>query len=381
MDAGRITTSTSPTTGGAPHAPAPATVDLDQLNEKATEAIVEADRNKSRAVSLAIAAVVNGLILVALTWIATVAMQSDKVELVVEASAASNNAKIAPTTFAKKVTNSKPASPSNMATKTITAASVATPISMPEVETFSDDPAFGDAFGTGFGAGGFGSGRGANFFGTTGGGNRIILVIDTSTSMNGNCGAKGIEALRREIDKTITSLSPETRFNIICFGQDADGFSAEPVAASGGNVARAREWMKDYFINKDWTRTRTSKYGDKGRDGKGIAYTPIPPSAVKSLKGTSGGSRMDLALVAAFLQKPSAVFLIADGEPGTARNGQKMGKKEIVDLVVEEAKQIYGRGTLPKVNCISVKGIGEEILKDIAKRFNGKYKAVDPGNI
>jgi len=33
------------------------------------------------------------------------------------------------------------------------------------------------------------------------------------------------------------------------------------------------------------------------------------------------------------------------------------------------------------VNCISVKGIGEAILKDIAKRFNGKYKAVDPGKI
>jgi hypothetical protein len=381
MDAGRITTSIAPASSGAPQTVAPSAINLDHLNEEATEAIVNADRNKSRAVSLAIAAVVNALILVALTWIATVVMQGEKIELVVEARGSTNEAKPTPTTFAKKVTNSKPASASNMATKTITAATVATPISMPAVETFSDDPAFGDAFGTGFGQGGFGSGRGANFFGTTGGGNRIILVIDTSTSMNGNCGANGIEALRREIDKTITSLSPETRFNIICFGQDADGFSAQPVAASGGNVGRAREWMKDYFINRDWTRTRTSKYGTAGRDGKGIAYTPIPPSTIKSLKGTSGGSRMDLALVAAFLQKPSSVFLIADGEPGTARNGKKMGKTEIVDLVLEEAKQIYGRGTLPKVNCISVKGIGEAILKDIAKRFNGRYKAVDPGKI
>ena len=380
MDAGHITSNIKAAPAGAPQSVAPATTTLNDLNEEVTEAIVDADRNKSRAVSIAIAAAVHVLIGVALAWIVTTSFQEEKVELVVEAQSATTNAKPTTTTFAKKVTNSKPAAPSNMATKTITAMATSA-ISMPSVETFSDDPAFGDSFGTGFGEGGFGNGRGANFFGTTGGGNRIMLVIDTSTSMNGNCGAKGIEALRKEIDKTISSLAPNTRFNIICFGQDADGFSGQPLAATGENVARAREFMKDYFINKDWKRTRTSKYGTKGRDSKGVAYTPIPPSSVKSLKGTSGGSRMDLALVAAFLQKPTSVFLIADGEPGTTKNNRKMGQKEIVDLIYKEAKEIYGSSALPKVNCISVKGIGEAILKDISKRFRGKYKPVDPAKI
>jgi hypothetical protein len=104
------------------------------------------------------------------------------------------------------------------------------------------------------------------------------------------------------------------------------------------------------------------------------------PDSIKALAGTSGGSRMDLALVAAFLQKPSSVFLIADGAPGTSKGGQKLGNSAIVDLIFQEAKQIY-RGQLPKVNCISVKGIGEAILKDISKRFGGNYKAIDPSKI
>ena len=90
---------------------------------------------------------------------------------------------------------------------------------------------------------------------------------------------------------------------------------------------------------------------------------------------------MDLALVAAFFQKPSSVFLIADGEPGTNKNGQKLSNTAIVDLVLQEAKRIYSGSRLPKVNCISVKGIGQAILKDISRRFGGNYKAVDPAKI
>ena len=80
------------------------------------------------------------------------------------------------------------------------------------------------------------------------------------------------------------------------------------------------------------------------------------------------------------LQKPSSIFLIADGEPGTSKGGQKLGNSAIVDLIFQESKKIY-RGQLPKVNCISVKGIGEAILKDISKRFRGNYKAVDPSKV
>ena len=68
-------------------------------------------------------------------------------------------------------------------------------------------------------------------------------------------------------------------------------------------------------IRDRFDRTRTSEWGSKGTDNNGIKYTPISPGSVQALAGTSGSSRMDLALVAAFFQKPTSVFLIADGEP------------------------------------------------------------------
>ena len=35
----------------------------------------------------------------------------------------------------------------------------------------------------------------------------------------------------------------------------------------------------------------------------------------------------------------------------------------------------------PVVNCISVNGIGEGILKDISRRFKGKYKNIEPAKL
>ncbi|MEC7357271.1 MAG: hypothetical protein VYC09_02425 [Verrucomicrobiota bacterium] len=353
--------------------------------EEISDDFPESQRKKSQAYSLGIAVFVHVVIFSILAFIVIANFDSEEIEMIVEAS--SSNADLVPEkrSFAKKVTLEKPAPPSRRADNTITATN-ASSIVMPEITTFSDTPAFGNDFGDGFGIGGFGDGRGgAKFFGTSGGGNRIILVIDTSTSMNNNCGPNGIRALRREIVRTLAALSPNISFNIICFGKDCDGFAPQPVKANSGNIARAKTWMNAYFINKRgggaFDRTRTSEWGTRGADNNGIKYTPILPGAVQALAGTSGSSRMDLALVAAFFQKPSSVFLIADGEPGTSKNGQKLNNTAIVDLVLQEAKRIYTGSRLPKVNCISVKGIGQAILKDIARRFGGNYKAVDPAKV
>ncbi len=353
--------------------------------EEISDDFPESQRKKSQAFSLGIAVFVHVVIFSILAFIVIANFDSEEIEMIVEAS--SSNADLVPEkrSFAKKVTLEKPAPPSRRADNTITATN-ASSIVMPEITTFSDTPAFGNDFGDGFGIGGFGDGRGgAKFFGTSGGGNRIILVIDTSTSMNNNCGPNGIKALRREIVRTLAALSPNISFNIICFGKDCDGFAPQPVKANSGNIARAKTWMNAYFINKRgggaFDRTRTSEWGTRGADNNGIKYTPILPGAVQALAGTSGSSRMDLALVAAFFQKPSSVFLIADGEPGTSKNGQKLNNTAIVDLVLQEAKRIYTGSRLPKVNCISVKGIGQAILKDIARRFGGNYKAVDPAKV
>ena len=348
------------------------------------EVINEGGQKNSKFLSLGVAVLLHVILFIILALIVLVHFEDQQIEMVVEAGARNSRQQIEKKSFAKKVTNEKPSPPSRPISPLITATNASSVI-LPDVTVPTESLAFGSGFGDGFGIGGFGDGRGgAKFFGTSGGGNRIILVIDTSTSMNNNCGVEGIAALRREIVKTLSSLSPNVRFSIICFGKDCDGFDSQPVVANASNIARAKNWMKAYFINKkgggSFDRTRTSEWGAKGKDNNGISYFPIMPDSIKALAGTSGGSRMDLALVAAFLQKPSSVFLIADGAPGTSKGGQKLGNSAIVDLIFQEAKQIY-RGQLPKVNCISVKGIGEAILKDISKRFGGNYKAIDPSKI
>ena len=274
---------------------------------------------QSKFLSFGIALIIHVILFTLLYLIVIVNFKEQEIEMVVEAGSENVSQTIKKQSFAKKVTNKKPAPPSNPIAPIITATNSSSVV-LPEIIDPTDSLAFGNGIGDGFGIGGFGDGSGgAKFFGTSGGGNRIILVIDTSTSMNNNCGAEGIAALRREIVKTLSSLSPNVRFNIICFGQDCDGFSSQPVVANSSNIANAKNWMKAYFINKKggapFDRTRTSQWGAKGKDNNGVSYFPIMPSTVKALAGTSGGSRMDLALVAAFLQKPSSIFLIADGEP------------------------------------------------------------------
>ena len=339
----------------------------------------EQQTNRSKAAALGIAVLAHVLIGLFLAWIIVSVFEEKPLELVVESS---GPADLPPTIekeeFSKKISNEKPSPPSE--TSQVIVANVVSPIAVPMVDTITETPIIGDATnGMGFGAGGFGNGSGgSSFFGTSGGGNSIMIVIDTSTSMIGNCGRDGCDAIIKEVNRTVAKLKPGTRFNIICFGNDGDALSKKSLLVKSETQQLAKKFMADYFQNTTWTRTRTSKFGKKGKDNKGIAYHPIMPDDIKSLKGTTGGSRMDLALASAFDQKPTTIFLIADGEPGTARKGKKLDQSDLIKLLAAEAKRAYGKGAPPTVNAISVKDQGEQMLRAIAKEFHGRYKSIDP---
>ena len=310
----------------------------------------------------------------------SIGIDEEPPELIVETT---GSAELPPTItkeqFTKKISNDKPSPPSE--SSQVIVANIASPIAVPMIENITEAPVIGDATnGMGFGGGGFGDGTGAStFFGTSGGGRSIVIVIDTSTSMIGNSGRDGCDAIIREVNATVSKLKPGTRFNIICFGNDADALSKKGMKVGAESQQAAKKFMADYFQNTDWTRTRTSKFGRSGKDNKGITYHPIMPEDFESLKGTSGGSRMQLALVAAFELKPATIFLIADGEPGTAKGNDKLSQDELIKLIATEARRAYGRGAeLPSVNAISVKDQGERMLRAIAKEFKGKYKSIDP---
>ena len=190
--------------------------------------------------------------------------------------------------------------------------------------------------------------------------------------MLGNCGASGIQAIRDEINRTINAFRPGSRFNIICFGNMADGFRKKPVAATSSNKEAAIHFMKEYYTQNDFQRTRTG-----GNYNGEIKYVPIRPGDMASTRDTSGGSRYDMALLAAFEQKPDTIFLLTDGEPSTSRRGDRLSKNEIVEMVHKAGKRAYG-GKKPRVNGISVNGIGESYLKAIVRPYHGTVKIIEP---
>lgn len=211
-------------------------------------------------------------------------------------------------------------------------------------------------------------------------GNCSIFVIDVSTSMPKELGVAGIAGLRRELRLKIDSLPGDRLFNIICFGDQADGLALAPIRASQEHKALAHRFMAGYFTGQ-FLRTRTGQFGRMGL-ANGIPYVPIQPSEVPHMKGTRGGSRYDLALVAAFKQRASTVYLVTDGTPSVMKNrrflpgASLVGRDEVIRTVVRAGQRLYPK-ELPIVHCVSINGIGESYLKQIALAFKGRCDRVD----
>lgn len=94
-------------------------------------------------------------------------------------------------------------------------------------------------------------------------GDCTIFVIDVSTSMPRELGKAGIASMRHDLRLTIDALPKEQLFNVICFGDKADGFAISPVRASLEHKALAHRFMEDYFTGK-FLRTRTGTFGQVG---------------------------------------------------------------------------------------------------------------------
>ncbi len=345
-----------------------------------SESLVASVERREKFASLGIAVLIHAALVAVLAWIVVSVATEPQPEFVV----ASTTADVVTKTVKKEYTQSlkqKPSSPSASSTQ-LMASIQPSKVAIPVVDQITDNPMGLGSAGFGDGMGGFGDGDGAgSFMGIPDTGKRMVLVIDTSTSMPQECTANGIAAIRAEITRTVSALPAGTEFNIICYGNMADGLFPKPAPASPERKHQVDDFMKGYFGVGSFPRTRTESFGDKGKDLEGVSYVPIQPDKVSGLKGTSGGSRLDLGLVAAFDQKATTIFLMTDGAPSTTKDGKRLSEREIVRLVADEADRVYGKDARPTVHCISINGIGESILKDVAKTFKGKFKIIEPAKL
>lgn len=261
----------------------------------------------------------------------------------------------------------------------------------------SGTPGSGGGIGGGIGRGhgkgigdGWGPGKGAgfvaNFMGTASTGSNIIFCIDTSGSMRVNLSPQGIQTLRTELEKVIRSLPPTISFNLICFGTNGDIFKKKSVLATQENKSEAFAFLAGYYGGSgDFGRTRTERYGRAGKDGSGIEYVPLESDDIEELKGTEGGSRIDLAMVAAFERAPSTIYVLSDGAPGTKdpKSNSPMDKDDIIKLIHKKFGEIMGSNAKITLNTITIESDteegreGEQFMGKLARKFGGKYKKVD----
>jgi hypothetical protein len=253
--------------------------------------------------------------------------------------------------------------------------------------------------GLGTGWGGFGTGPGGpggpmgagtgggriKFFGFESDASSIILAIDTSGSMTTNAGGDvGISKLRSEISRTIDSLPTGSLFNIICFGQDADAAFPENVLATSDTKAAAQKFMEGYYGAGGFGRTRTERLRELNEPLDvtvarldDVPFTPLTVDNVKGLEGTSGSSRMDLALVAAMQREATTIFLLSDGQPSAVRDGRPLDRDDLLDVIRDHHKSLY-KGKPLTIHTIytNTNRSEEAFMRTISRRFGGKHTDV-----
>ena len=374
------------TPGYPPHpgTPNPATVPMS--HEEESEDVAERQRRNSKLISIGVAVLAH-VVIILICILVVVTKFQNRVPTIEVTGDGNNPELLEKKQFQQRVTR-RPSAASSNPIKTIVS-NATDAIAVPVVDKVVDDPLdFGVAgIGDGLGFGGSGLGMGGgSFLGLSGGGKNIVLVIDTSSSMPGNCKPEGIAAIRSESKKTITALSPATKFNIVCYSNDVDLFKKESVPANGNNKEAALNFMEGYFGAGPWRRTRNEAYNPReswkvAKDRGGIEYYPVDAGAIEGLQGTSGSSRIELGTMVALELKPSAVFVLSDGAPNTTVGGKKASDRDLIKLIKEAHKRHYGDGKSFTIGTISINGLGKAFLKDLAREFKGKYKDIEPSKL
>jgi hypothetical protein len=163
----------------------------------------------------------------------------------------------------------------------------------------------GAGLGTGYGVGGFGSGVNKfDFFGIRGKGDKIAVLVDTSTSMveEQMGGVKGYMKVKSRVNKVIDALGEGSIFNLIVFADAADALFKKLQISNPKHKKAAKTYLRPFNTEGNW----------------GLATGNITPDG-KGLLAQGGTTRLDLALTASFQQGADTILIISDGAPKVMR--------------------------------------------------------------
>ncbi len=184
----------------------------------------------------------------------------------------------------------------------------------------------------------------AMFFGVKATGNRFVFIVDSSNSMRGN---KFADA-KRELIYAIRRLSKEQYFYVIFFDADAErmvldtGPNAEPaprpVPATSENMMKVERWIESVQ-----NELKTN-----------------PFEAVEFAMGLY----------------PDAIYLLTDGQ--FTDKGRTVRYLERENFIQDDLGQRQVKVVFHTIGFYSRDG--EEVLKEIARKYKGTYQFVAPPN-
>lgn len=144
-----------------------------------------------------------------------------------------------------------------------------------------------------------------NFFGISGGGKKIVFVIDATPEMliDEKGGMTAYDKVKNEVAAMLASLNRGTHFNVLLYqGKNLVAFREKPVPGLPSNLRLAIEWMDP--LNRDYERLGL------GRSfGESLNVTDVEDLPIRSADVSHYTKAIQLALE----WRVSAVFCISNG--------------------------------------------------------------------
>jgi len=264
----------------------------------------------------------------------------------------------------------KPAAPSSAMARVI-AANTTSPVAIPvpeiNVPEVSIEFGDGEGFGAGWGSGdGFGSGGGGSFFGQKTSAERVLYIIDYSSSMK----SQGREPLmRKEMKKSLDSLVPGTKYQIVFF--------SGPAWVAGNQVQHSKDrrsaTITDGAKKFEWTGKGAGGWEPQGKkqvpEWLDLTNVQLKKSQkiVKESKlsfGTSWEGPLEMAFDMDPL--PQAIFFMTDGVSG----------KESLDIAKKIGSRARTKGVV--INTVALmEPRAQEAMGTLAKRSGGQFTIVN----
>jgi len=229
------------------------------------------------------------------------------------------------------------------------------------------------------GPGGMGSGSGdINFFGIRDKGERVALLVDISTSMVDprKGGYEGYTRVKAELMRIVNELPEKVSFNLFLFGSQVFCMDLKGlVRATPEAKKKASEFLQPFYDPQNPGSLETS-------DELDYADHVYHPDEDRLPQG--GGTRVDIAMLAAFHQNPDTIFIISDGAPnvgGVYSEGHllhpPLSASEVMNKILGWKRTIYlgHRSSEPRVHVVSYEAdsAGNSFLQSLAGRNSGKY--------